>query len=227
MFNRTDTLIQATIREKFKECTVLTIAHRLHTIMDSDRVMVLDAGRLKEFDAPYILLGNPRGIFSQLVEQTGAVEARRLYEIARDTYHNKRPAIPETETDDNDSAPHKQPEVHGTEADEDDFEPQQKPEIKCDKDHTVDQQEPEAEVIEADKDNSGPQHQPEDDHSVHQQEPEVNEAEANKEQPTSHQEPEIREIEPKKDDSDPQQEQELEVEIKPDDRFFPPAAEDA
>ena len=44
---RTDEFIQTTIREKFEDCTVLTIAHRLNTIMDSDRVMVMDAGSLK------------------------------------------------------------------------------------------------------------------------------------------------------------------------------------
>jgi len=93
---RTDTLIQATIREKFKKCTVLTIAHRLHTIMDSDRVMVLDAGRLKEFDAPYTLLKNPRSTFAQLVAQTGPLESKRLFEIARQKYYSKK-AIPETQ----------------------------------------------------------------------------------------------------------------------------------
>ena len=66
---------------------------------------VLDAGRLKEFEAPYILLRNPRGQFSQLVEQTGPAEARRLYEIAREKYHEQRSAIPETTPDDNDTAP--------------------------------------------------------------------------------------------------------------------------
>lgn len=43
---RTDTFIQLIIKEKFQNCTVLTIAHRLDTIMDSDKIMVLDFGQL-------------------------------------------------------------------------------------------------------------------------------------------------------------------------------------
>ncbi|CAB3237244.1 unnamed protein product [Arctia plantaginis] len=60
---KTDEFIQKTIRTRFADCTVLTVAHRLNTIMDSDRVIVMDCGRLVEFDYPHKLLNNPEGYF--------------------------------------------------------------------------------------------------------------------------------------------------------------------
>lgn len=78
----TDGLIQNTIQKKFAGCTVFTIAHRLHTIMDSDKVLVMDAGRVVELDHPYLLLQNQRGVFTSLVEQTGRAMAGNLLEIA-------------------------------------------------------------------------------------------------------------------------------------------------
>ena len=48
--------MQATVRTAFKRCTVLTVAHRLHTIADCDRVLILDAGTVKEYDSPAKLL---------------------------------------------------------------------------------------------------------------------------------------------------------------------------
>ena len=53
--SRTDELVQQTIKTKFADCTVLTIAHRLHTIMDSDRVMVLQAGQLMVYHLTFIM----------------------------------------------------------------------------------------------------------------------------------------------------------------------------
>ncbi|XP_033761066.1 multidrug resistance-associated protein 4-like isoform X2 [Pecten maximus] len=84
---RTDELIQKTIRDKFRHCTVLTIAHRLNTIMDSDRVLVLDEGNIVEFNQPYLLLQNEDGYFYRMVQQTGKSEADHLLEVARDCYH--------------------------------------------------------------------------------------------------------------------------------------------
>ncbi|KAF0026375.1 ATP-binding cassette sub-family C member 4 isoform X1 [Scophthalmus maximus] len=86
---RTDGLIQQTIRDKFQECTVLTIAHRLNTIIDCDRILVLDAGRIRECDEPYVLLQNQDGIFYQMVQQTGRAEAASLLHTAKQVYANK------------------------------------------------------------------------------------------------------------------------------------------
>uniref|UniRef100_A0A8D2Q7R3 ATP binding cassette subfamily C member 4 n=1 Tax=Varanus komodoensis TaxID=61221 RepID=A0A8D2Q7R3_VARKO len=80
---RTDELIQKTIREKFLQCTVLTIAHRLNTIIDSDRIMVLDSGRLKEYAEPYILLQEKESLFYKMVQQLGKAEAASIMETAK------------------------------------------------------------------------------------------------------------------------------------------------
>nr|XP_019945775.1 PREDICTED: multidrug resistance-associated protein 4 isoform X1 [Paralichthys olivaceus]XP_019945776.1 PREDICTED: multidrug resistance-associated protein 4 isoform X1 [Paralichthys olivaceus]XP_019945777.1 PREDICTED: multidrug resistance-associated protein 4 isoform X1 [Paralichthys olivaceus]XP_019945778.1 PREDICTED: multidrug resistance-associated protein 4 isoform X1 [Paralichthys olivaceus]XP_019945779.1 PREDICTED: multidrug resistance-associated protein 4 isoform X1 [Paralichthys olivac len=87
---RTDSLIQQTIRDKFQECTVLTIAHRLNTIIDCDRILVLDAGRIREYDEPYVLLQNQDGLFYQMVQQTGRAEAASLLHTAKQVYTNKK-----------------------------------------------------------------------------------------------------------------------------------------
>ncbi|KAL3808375.1 hypothetical protein ACHAXA_005346 [Cyclostephanos tholiformis] len=67
--NTTDAAIQQMIRENFASATVLTIAHRLHTIMDSDRVLVLDDGNVAEFDSPSALISRG-GIFASMVEKS-------------------------------------------------------------------------------------------------------------------------------------------------------------
>ncbi|CAF0847568.1 unnamed protein product, partial [Didymodactylos carnosus] len=67
----TDRLIQETIRTAFKNCTVLTIAHRLHTILDSTRILVLSNGCLQEYDKPDKLASNPKSQFSKLLKDAG------------------------------------------------------------------------------------------------------------------------------------------------------------
>lgn len=66
----TDRAIQTTIREAFKDCTIITIAHRVNTIMDSTKILVMDNGSVGEFGPPQYLLQNKDSLFSQIVSHS-------------------------------------------------------------------------------------------------------------------------------------------------------------
>ncbi|XP_013107786.2 probable multidrug resistance-associated protein lethal(2)03659 isoform X2 [Stomoxys calcitrans] len=85
----TDKLIQKTIRSKFSACTVLTIAHRLHTVMDCDRILVMDAGQLVELGHPFELLQKPGGFLRTLVDHTGLATASALFLAAEENYKRR------------------------------------------------------------------------------------------------------------------------------------------
>ncbi|XP_050216935.1 ABC transporter C family member 3-like [Mercurialis annua] len=65
----TDNLIQQTIRQQFTDCTVITIAHRITSVLDSDMVLLLSHGLIDEYDSPTRLLENKSSSFSQLVAE--------------------------------------------------------------------------------------------------------------------------------------------------------------
>ena len=69
----TDELIQKTIRTEFKERTILTIAHRIKTVMDSDKILVLDHGHVAEYDEPSALLRNEGSLFYKLAKKAGQI----------------------------------------------------------------------------------------------------------------------------------------------------------
>ncbi|KAK3131734.1 hypothetical protein QOZ80_6AG0510650 [Eleusine coracana subsp. coracana] len=65
----TDAIIQETIRKEFRDCTVLTIAHRINTVIDSDLIIVFSEGKIIEYDTPYKLLENKNSEFSRLIKE--------------------------------------------------------------------------------------------------------------------------------------------------------------
>lgn len=99
-----DRRIQAAIRHAFTGSTMLVVAHRLNTIIDSDAILVMDAGRCSEFGHPHELLAKGAGasIFAALVEETGPQSASALRAAAAAAYAKTRPdgaaepAAPET-----------------------------------------------------------------------------------------------------------------------------------
>ena len=68
---KTDEAIQRMIREEFKETTVITIAHRLKTIIFYDKILVLNHGQLQEYDTPLNLVKDPNSLFGKMIKKTG------------------------------------------------------------------------------------------------------------------------------------------------------------
>lgn len=74
----TDAMLQTTLRSSmFKNKTIITIAHRINTILDSDRIIVLDKGRVAEFDSPAELVRR-KGLFYELVREAGLLNSLDL-----------------------------------------------------------------------------------------------------------------------------------------------------
>ncbi|XP_034841111.1 ATP-binding cassette sub-family C member 4-like [Maniola hyperantus] len=82
----TDALIQKSIRKHFSDCTVVTVAHRLHTVADSDRVVVMEAGQIVECGHPHDLLQKEDGHFIRMVKQLGSASEQSLRDQARNAY---------------------------------------------------------------------------------------------------------------------------------------------
>jgi len=94
----TDNHVQKKIEERFAHATQFTIAHRLQTIANYDKVLVLDRGRRVEFDEPYKLLvktigdnelTNVEGHFSTMVQNTGPISSKKIFAIAREAYFKR------------------------------------------------------------------------------------------------------------------------------------------
>jgi ABC-type multidrug transport system fused ATPase/permease subunit len=77
-----DLKIQEMIRNEFKDVTVITIAHRLKTIIQYDRILVLDDGKLSAFDSPHNLIKAEKGIFYELLKENGTVFFHDMKKIA-------------------------------------------------------------------------------------------------------------------------------------------------
>lgn len=82
-----DAMIQNTIRQEFGQLTILTIAHRLRTIIDYDKILVMDQGKVVEYENPYVLITNHSSLFYLMCENLGELDS--LVKLAKEAYTKK------------------------------------------------------------------------------------------------------------------------------------------
>lgn len=85
---KSDAMIQQTIREEFSGSTILTIAHRLRSIIDYDKILVMDAGKVVEYDDPYTLIVNKESLFYSMCENSGELDV--LTKLAKESYVSRK-----------------------------------------------------------------------------------------------------------------------------------------
>ncbi|KAI5953498.1 YBT1 [Candida jiufengensis] len=84
----TDSFIQQTIRNEFDGSTILTIAHRLRTIIDYDKILVMDAGKVVEYENPYVLISDKNSLFYSMCENSGELDS--LIKLAKESFVKKK-----------------------------------------------------------------------------------------------------------------------------------------
>jgi len=94
----TDEFIQKQLMEKFKDSTVITVAHRLNTIAHYDKVLVMDQGCMVEYDSPYMLMvenegdnyiSKKNGVFVEMIRNSGNEMAKKIFEIAHEKFYKE------------------------------------------------------------------------------------------------------------------------------------------
>ena len=86
----TDLLVQQAIRTHFSNCTVLTIAHRIETVIDSDRIVVLDNATVVEAGIPFVLLSDEHSYLNRLISQLDPVSQTHLRDMAQRSYYKQQ-----------------------------------------------------------------------------------------------------------------------------------------
>jgi ATP-binding cassette, subfamily C (CFTR/MRP), member 1 len=89
----TNAAVGRVLKEHFSDRTIFTIAHRLDTIIESDRILVMNAGIVAEYDAPDVLLDDPESIFYELCMNTGPAQFQVLFNKAKASIPNRLPRV--------------------------------------------------------------------------------------------------------------------------------------